>query len=150
MVYKKDFICATEEETRFLAESFAKLSKKGDVFALFGTLGVGKSTFSRYFIQYLTNATDVPSPTFTLLQTYEASSFDIYHYDLYRLKKAEEAYELDIENAFYNSVCLIEWPEKILSLLPKNIWKTKGQKRLFEVETCDDLKYQRLKELNFD
>lgn len=143
--------CKSEEDTKVLAERFAKIANKGDIFALFGTLGVGKSVFSRYFIQKLTAAIDVPSPTFTLVQIYESTNFDIYHYDMYRIKSPEEAYELNIEEAFYDGVCLIEWPEKIISLLPKDIWKititTQGFERIFEIETTNKEKYQRLKEI---
>lgn len=85
-------------------------------------LAQGKSTFSRFFIQNLSDAQEVPSPTFTLVQSYEGNDFEIYHYDMYRLKSPEEAYELGIEESFYNGVNLIEWPEKIGYLLPKNIW----------------------------
>ncbi len=148
MIYKKNIDCLSEEETRFLAEKFAKIARKGDVFTLYGTLGVGKSTFSRYFIQYLTGAPDVPSPTFTLVQTYDADLFEIYHYDMYRLKKPDDAFELDIEEAFYNGVCLIEWPEKITQLMPKDIWKitiiTKGDARSFDIEVYSDEKRKRL------
>ena len=147
-MYQKKIICADEKETRHLAEQIALVAQRGDVFALYGTLGAGKSTFSRYFIQALTKATDVPSPTFTLLQTYEAPDFDIYHYDMYRLKQPDEAYELDIEEAFYNGVCLIEWPEKIAPLLPKNLWNVQieanGNSRTFIFETTSEEKYQRL------
>lgn len=150
MIHKKHIVCKTENETKKLAEKFAGIAKKGDIFALFGTLGAGKSTFSRYFIQALSQINDIPSPTFTLVQTYETQKFDIYHFDMYRLKTAEEAYELDIEEAFYNAVSLIEWPEKILSLLPKNIWKitisTKENIRIFDIETCDEDKNDRMKD----
>ncbi|MBR2273767.1 MAG: tRNA (adenosine(37)-N6)-threonylcarbamoyltransferase complex ATPase subunit type 1 TsaE [Alphaproteobacteria bacterium] len=151
MIYKKKIICVNENDTLKLAERFAKLACRGDVFALFGTLGAGKSTFSRYFIKALTHALDVPSPTFTLVQIYEAPDFDIYHYDMYRLKNPEEAYELDIEEAFYNNVCLIEWPEKILPLLPKNIWKitihVEKDSRIFSIETEDADKARKLEVL---
>lgn len=150
MQYKIQILCRTEQHTKLLAEQFAEIAKKGDVFALFGTLGAGKSVFSRYFIQKLTDATDVPSPTFTLLQTYEAQDFEIYHYDMYRLKSPDEAYELDIEEAFYGAVSLVEWPEKILPLLPKDIWKitifVNGTERLFDIETNNIEKYNRLKD----
>lgn len=149
--YRVNISCKTEQDTKFLAEKFAKIAKKGDVFALFGTLGAGKSVFSRYFIQKLTDITDVPSPTFTLLQTYEAHNFEIYHYDMYRLKSPDEAYELDIEEAFYGGVSLVEWPEKILPLLPKDIWhiniSVKGAERFFDIETTNIEKYNRLKEI---
>ena len=151
MIYKIHILCKTEQDTQILAEKFAKIAKKGDIFALFGTLGVGKSVFSRYFIKKLTNANEVPSPTFTLVQTYGAPDFEIYHYDMYRLKTPEEAYELDIEEAFYNSVSLVEWPEKIGNLLPKNAWKitimSQGNVRYFDIETQDLDKYKRLEEI---
>ena len=149
--YQVNISCVTENDTKLLAEKFAKIAKKGDVFALFGTLGAGKSVFSRYFIQNLTDATDVPSPTFTLVQTYEAPQFEIYHYDMYRLKSPDEAYELDVEEAFYNAVSLVEWPEKILPLLPKDIWKitisVKRTERFFDIETNNVEKYNRLKDV---
>jgi tRNA threonylcarbamoyladenosine biosynthesis protein TsaE len=120
--YKKSFECKSEDDTKKLACLLAKISLKGDVFALYGTLGAGKSTFSRYFIQSLMGDIDVPSPTFTLVQTYYSSEFDIYHYDMYRLKTPDEAYELGIDEAFYNAVNLIEWPEKIKPLLSEAVF----------------------------
>ena len=115
--------CKTEADTENLARSLAEVSRIGDVWALFGTLGMGKSVFSRAFVKKLTNAAEVPSPTFTLVQTYSAPDFEIYHYDLYRLKSPEEIWELNIEEAVYTGVCLIEWPEKMGAYLPKNIFK---------------------------
>ena len=61
----------------------------------------------------------MPSPTFTLVQTYDAPLFEIYHFDLYRLKNAEEIWELNMEEALNTSVCLIEWPEKMGAYLPQ-------------------------------
>ena len=148
IAYQKKIECFTEQDTKSLAEKISEIAQKGDVFALYGTLGAGKSTFARYFIQHLTAAKDVPSPTFTLVQTYETSAFDIYHYDMYRLKSPEEAYELDIEDAFYSGVSLIEWPEKVSSLLPRDLWKisieTSGNSRIFNIEVTNPEKKQRL------
>lgn len=150
-IFSKDIICNTELETKHLAERFASLVEKGDVFALYGTLGAGKSTFSRYLIQKICKTEDVPSPTFTLVQLYDTADFTIYHYDMYRLKTAEEAYELDIEDAFYNGVCLVEWPEKIASLLPRDIWKitisTKASSRIFHIEINSQQKVSRFEEV---
>ena len=115
--------CKTEEETKKLAAALSQITGKGDVWALFGTLGMGKSVFARAFIKALTGATEVPSPTFTLVQTYSAPDFDIFHYDLYRLKSPEEIWELNIEEAMYNNVCLIEWPEKMGAYLPRNVFR---------------------------
>ena len=131
---KKVFISNSEKETKVLAEKIASIAHKGDVFALYGTLGIGKSVFSRAFIQKLTMVDDVPSPTFTLVQEYNAKDFNIYHFDLYRLKHADEVFELGFEDAIYNGVSLIEWPEKAGTWLPKDIFNieiephTKGRK----------------------
>lgn len=152
--YTKIFECNSEKDTKKLATAFASIAQKGDIFALFGTLGVGKSTFSRFFIQSLCGKQDVPSPTFTLVQSYEAEHFDIYHYDMYRIKVPEEAYELGIEESFYTGVNLIEWPEKIGGLLPKNVWHITvsacGDKRIFTISVSDDDKKKRLGLLNYD
>ena len=120
MSFKAVYYCHSEEETIKLAQSLAKISKVGDVWALFGTLGAGKSVFSRAFIQELSKAKEVPSPTFTLLQTYDAGDVEIYHYDLYRIKSREEIWELNIEEALHEGICLIEWGEIIQDALPKN------------------------------
>ncbi len=116
---KTNFICGDEQATVNLARTLAARAVAGDVFALYGTLGMGKSVFARAFIRELTGSEEVPSPTFTLVQTYEAPEFEIYHYDLYRLKSPDEIFELDIEEAMYQGVCLIEWPEKMGGYLPR-------------------------------
>ena len=136
----KKYISKSEQETTKIAGEIAHQVSAGTVIALYGTLGVGKSAFSRGFIKSLCPLVeDVPSPTFTLLQTYEAKDFEIYHFDMYRLKTPEEAYELGIEDAFIDGVSLIEWPEKIGSLLPKNAMRIsfeiqEDQSRLITVE----------------
>lgn len=113
-----------ETGTRALAAKLADLLAPGDVVALEGTLGVGKSVLARNIIQTLTTLDeDVPSPTFTLVQTYEADKAPLFHFDLYRLCRAEEALELDIEDAFYDGISLIEWPAKLGPYLPeKALW----------------------------
>ena len=121
--FKQTFYCKNEEETAQIGKRISALSRQGDVFALYGTLGMGKSVFARAFIQNLCGKTEVPSPTFTLVQTYDAPEFEIYHFDLYRLKSAEEIFELGIEEAMYEGVCLIEWPEKMASYLPRKTIK---------------------------
>ena len=113
------YLVQNETETEKVAKAFAKTLKKGDIVALYGTLGAGKTAFCRGLIRSLTGEIDeVPSPTFTLLQTYETKNFVIYHFDFYRLKNPDEAYEIGIEEAFYDGVSLIEWPEKLGNLLP--------------------------------
>ena len=141
----KQFISKTEEETFKIAAQLAKTATPGMVFALYGTLGAGKSAFCRGFIQSLCPLVqDVPSPTFTILQTYESKDFDIYHFDMYRLKKEEEAFEIGIEDAFIDGVCLIEWPKYISHLIPEDIISIRisnlgDDNRLFEFESDSDV-----------
>lgn len=113
------FISLTEQDTITVAERLARQVHIGDVIALYGTLGMGKTVFCRGFVRTFMPLQEVPSPTFTLLQVYETVSFPIYHFDMYRLKTPDEAYEIGIEDAFAEGVSLIEWPEKIGTLLPK-------------------------------
>ena len=147
-----EFICNTEEDTVRLGQKLSSIAKKGDVFALYGTLGMGKSVLSRAFVKNLTSANEVPSPTFTLVQVYDAKDFDIYHFDLYRLKSPEEIFEIGMEEALYEGVSLIEWPEKMQGYLPKNIFRLEitsyEQGRKIKIETTDADKKLRLQELN--
>ena len=114
------FLTTCEADTIKCAKDFAKTLKGNEIIALNGTLGMGKTVFTRAVIQALTETdTDVPSPTFTLLQTYDTPKGMLYHFDFYRLKHPDEAYEIGIEDAFADGICFIEWPEKIGSLLPK-------------------------------
>lgn len=145
---KKVFISENEEQTAQIAAQLADITEIGDVWALFGTLGMGKSVFARAFIKHLSNAEEVPSPTFTLVQMYHTQKFDIYHYDLYRLEKTSDIFELDVEDAFYNGVSLVEWPEKMGNLAPRNMWNItieaddKGRK--ITISTEDENKISRL------
>jgi tRNA threonylcarbamoyladenosine biosynthesis protein TsaE len=109
-----------EAATAALAARVAALVVPGDIIALKGDLGAGKTSFARAFIRARGDANEeVPSPTFTLVQTYQTDAVAIWHFDLYRLDAAEEAWELGIEEAFTSGVSLIEWPERLSSLLPQ-------------------------------
>ena len=145
---EKVFISDSEADTGALAEKLAAISVQGDGWALNGTLGVGKSVFARAFIPKLTGAREVPSPTFTLLQTYSAEAFDIYHYDLYRLEKPAEIFELGVEEAFYSGVSLVEWPERMGAFSPRNMWNVNiemnGSGRKITISTEDVNKQKRL------
>ena len=95
----------------------------GDIIALHGDLGAGKTTFARGFIQALLGEEEVPSPTFSLVQTYAPTQGDapsVWHFDLYRLEQPGEAFELGIDEAFDQGVSLIEWPERLGPYLPKD------------------------------
>lgn len=114
-------LLSNEQETRQLAIAIAQQATPGEAITLTGGLGMGKTAFARYFIRSLTGEeTDVPSPTFTLVQIYDTPYFPLWHFDLYRLTKQEEALELAIEDAFYEAVSLIEWPDIIIPLLPED------------------------------
>lgn len=102
-----------------LALPLSQALEAGDTIALWGDLGTGKTTFARILIQALSREeVNVPSPTFTLVQTYDTSRGEVWHCDLYRLKDPQEAFELGLEDAFHQAICLIEWPERLDKLLP--------------------------------
>jgi tRNA threonylcarbamoyladenosine biosynthesis protein TsaE len=110
-----------EPATSALAARLAAIARAGDVIALNGDLGAGKTALARAFIRARTTAgEEVPSPTFTLVQLYEGFGPTIWHFDLYRLSNAEEAWELGIEEAFASGISLIEWPDRLGPLLPEH------------------------------
>lgn len=114
-----DIILDDEAATRQSAAQLAGVLAAGDVVALEGTLGMGKTAFARALINALPGPLEeVPSPTFTLVQSYVRGDLEIWHFDLYRLEHPDDAYELGIEDAFVDAVSLIEWPEKLGNLLP--------------------------------
>src|SRR5512147_2050849 len=107
--------------TEALARRLAAVARTGDVIALHGDLGAGKTTFARAFIQARAGAAgeaEVPSPTFTLVQIYDLPSGAIWHFDLYRLTAAGQVWELGFEEALATAITLIEWPERLAALLP--------------------------------
>lgn len=113
---------ADEAATIAFAHRIGPWLRPGDVLALHGDLGAGKTAFARALIQSLQAregaAEAVPSPTFTLVQVYRAGDLVLWHFDLYRLSAPEEALELGIEEAFAEGVSLIEWPERLGTWLP--------------------------------
>lgn len=121
-----DFVQKTllrdERETEAFAKNFAvQLTGGKDVICLSGGLGAGKTLFCRALIRALCQeeGMDVPSPTFTLVQQYDAADGRIiWHFDLYRLEEPEEVYETGWEEALADGIVLVEWPEKLGSLLP--------------------------------
>src|SRR2546430_8214991 len=108
-----------ETATAALAARIAAVAAPADIIALKGDLGTGKTAFARAFIRACGNQDAVPSPTFTLVQVYDAGPTEIWHFDLYRIRAPEEAWELGIEEAFITGISLIEWPERLGPLLPE-------------------------------
>jgi tRNA threonylcarbamoyladenosine biosynthesis protein TsaE len=116
-----DLIIDLEDEaaTTALAARVGSLLRPGDVVALRGDLGAGKTAFARALIQSLGDPDDeVPSPTFTLVQTYETPAGSIWHFDLYRLSGADEVIELGWDEVRADGIALVEWPDRLGPLLP--------------------------------
>ncbi len=107
------FTLGTLEDTQLLARRMAAHARPGDVIALQGDLGAGKTEFARAFIRALAGVPlEVASPTFTLLQTYPTPQGEVWHYDLYRVEDPMALRELGLDEALRHIV-LIEWPEKL-------------------------------------
>ena len=107
-----------EKDTKKTAEIFSKNIQKGDVVFFYGEVGVGKTTFIKYLINHLQKKndeelTEIPSPTFSILNEYKLNEIEIVHLDLYRLKNKEELENLSIFEDISNKILLIEWPELI-------------------------------------
>jgi tRNA threonylcarbamoyladenosine biosynthesis protein TsaE len=114
---------ASLADTQSFAVRLAPYARPGDVIALAGDLGAGKTAFARGFINALFVShnmpeEDVPSPTFTLIQEYQLPDFTLYHIDLYRIESEAEIDELGLEDAFADGVSLIEWPDRLGSHMP--------------------------------
>jgi tRNA threonylcarbamoyladenosine biosynthesis protein TsaE len=118
----RDLPLPDEAATAALAARLARLAVPGDVLALWGDLGMGKTTFARAFVAAragaAAGAVTVPSPTFTLLQTYDLPGGPVWHYDLYRLAAPDDVWELGWEEGLADAIALVEWPQRLGDLLP--------------------------------
>lgn len=109
------------EATARLGAAVALALKPGEAVCLHGPLGAGKSTLARALVRALTSPhEDVPSPTFTLVQFYESRAFPLAHFDLYRLERADEAFEIGLDEALEEGAAVIEWPERLGGRLPRD------------------------------
>ena len=114
------FYTKSESETILLGEAIGSFLQKGDILALQGTLGAGKTTLTKGIAKALKITDDVTSPTFCLISEYESPMMPLYHIDVYRLEGIEDFENLGAEDLLYgDGVCIIEWSEKIMSILPK-------------------------------
>ncbi|MEW2912064.1 tRNA (adenosine(37)-N6)-threonylcarbamoyltransferase complex ATPase subunit type 1 TsaE [Leisingera sp. JC11] len=113
------FTLNSPEETAELAARIAGALRPGDCLLLEGVIGAGKTHFARHLIQSLMDEPeDVPSPTFTLVQTYDVPAGELWHTDLYRLSSLDELEELGLTEAFDSAICLVEWPDRLAELTP--------------------------------
>ena len=132
---KKVFESVNEEATFRYAMNMGKGAKPGEVIALTGDLGTGKTVFCKGFAKGLGVNETVSSPTFTLLQEYESGRLPLYHFDVYRIGDVSEMEETGFEDCVYgNGVTLIEWAELIEDILPEKIIRIK-------IEKDDDMEF---------
>ena len=126
----------SESATIKTATDFAKTLVNGDIVCFYGNLGAGKSVFARAVIRALCKDIElvVPSPTFTLVQMYDAPDYPVWHFDLYRLEDEQEIYEIGWEEALGDGIVLVEWPVRLGALMPK---KTKNVRIKIEVGEDD-------------
>ena len=111
----------TPDDTCTLAQAFGQILTVGDTVLLEGSVGAGKTHFARCLILSRLNLPeDVPSPTFTIVQTYDSAAGEIWHADLYRLSDFAEVEELGLYQAFSDAICLVEWPDRLGAYAPKD------------------------------
>tara|TARA_B100000287_G_scaffold315226_1_gene298799 strand:- start:1380 stop:1820 length:441 start_codon:yes stop_codon:yes gene_type:complete len=143
-----EVICNSMEETKIFASRFSKKLQKGQVIALNGDLGSGKTTFSQGIAEGLGIEQHVGSPTFKLVSEYVGEILKLYHVDCYRLNNADEFLNLGGENLLLpdNAITLIEWANIIQELLPEDVieivfYRIKGEpnKRLLKIRGVDKL-----------
>ena len=112
------FSLSTQKDTQSLGVALGAVLSRGDIVLLKGSLGAGKTSLARALIQAECGLVDVPSPTFTLVETYQGQRYPIWHFDFYRLNAPEEVWEIGFEDAIDDGICLIEWPQKAGNLIP--------------------------------
>lgn len=127
----KVFETVSPEETFEIGKKLGKASAAGEVYALVGDLGVGKTVFTKGFAEGLGIEDSVNSPTFTILQIYEEGRIPLYHFDAYRIDEPEEMVEIGFDEYIEgDGVCLIEWAGRIADLLPDDIIVIRMEKNL--------------------
>lgn len=138
-----NFLSKSEEITIDFAKEIANTLKNRDILLIKGTLGAGKTVFTRGLLRFLCQSPDmdVPSPTFTLVQYYDSENFPIYHFDLYRLEDPEEIYELGWEDAVSGGVTIVEWPERLGHLTPA---------RYLDIEIKTDQNNEHMRHISYE
>lgn len=113
------YLTKSEQDTIDFAEDFSKNLKVGDIVVLTGELGSGKTKFVQGVLKHFGLENEISSPTFTIVNEYNANNVNIYHFDVYRLADVDEFYAMGGEEYFSNGICLIEWGEMIEDILPR-------------------------------
>ena len=121
----------SESDTYEFAKSLALKSHKGDIYALIGELGVGKTAFTKGFAKGLGIKESIVSPTFTFVQVYDDGTIPLYHFDVYRIGDISEMDEIGYEDYFYgDGISIMEWADLVYELLPKEAVIIKIEKDL--------------------
>lgn len=128
-----EFTCTTPDDLKPVAKAIIKLFKEYDVFLLEGDLGAGKTTLVKAICKELGVADEVSSPTFSIVNQYDYPDGALYHFDFYRLKQEEEAYDIGFDEYLDSgNKCFIEWPDKVSGILEGTEYLT------VKINTLDD------------
>lgn len=116
-----EFIIESLENINEVAKAFLDKYSDSKVIAMYGSMGVGKTTFVKAVCNVLGMDDDASSPSFSIVNEYRGDDKTVYHFDFYRINEPEEAYDFGYEEYFYSgNMCFVEWPEKIDSLMPED------------------------------
>ena len=129
-----EFISHSENDTIEFAKNFAKKLNKHSIILLSGDLGSGKTKFTEGILRYFELDDEISSPTFTIVNEYDAKDVKIFHFDLYRLEDIDEFYAIGGEEYLQNGICIFEWGEMIESILPKGYIKITFSRDLENVD----------------
>ncbi|MGI6747877.1 MAG: tRNA (adenosine(37)-N6)-threonylcarbamoyltransferase complex ATPase subunit type 1 TsaE [Anaerovoracaceae bacterium] len=134
-------VIQNELDTKRFGIELAQKLKPGDIVALIGDIGTGKTTLTKSIAEGLGITEMITSPTFTIVQEYMSGRIPLYHFDVYRLNSEEEMYELGYEEYFFGKgVCVVEWADKILELIPQDSiiirieYGTNEEQRIYHIE----------------
>tara|TARA_Y100000590_G_C15232593_1_gene830709 strand:- start:191 stop:643 length:453 start_codon:yes stop_codon:yes gene_type:complete len=150
-LFKRLIINSDLQKLQFLANKIAKIAKVGDVILLYGELGVGKTTFARFFINSifkkysLKQPNNIRSPSFPIMINYPLIDFEIFHYDLYRLKNNNDLIELNIEENLRKNITLIEWPEIFFETIKFQKYYSVNLKVINSKQRHVDIFYKKIK-----
>ena len=115
------FISKSENDTIEFANNLANQLKNGDIIVLSGDLGSGKTKFTQGILKHFDLENEISSPTFTIVNEYHKDKTNIYHFDVYRVSDPDELFNIGIDEYFFGEgVCIVEWADLILDILPEN------------------------------